>query len=43
VLSSFIVARYHALLLDNLDGYSLEENEIPDPKEDEDAFFQFLA
>ncbi|GAA5814127.1 hypothetical protein MFLAVUS_007617 [Mucor flavus] len=37
------IGRYHALLLDNLDGYSIEDNEFPDPHEDEDAFLQFLA
>lgn len=37
------VGRYRALLLDNLDGHTLEEeNDLPDPNEDEDAFLQSL-
>lgn len=40
----FFVGRYRALLLDNLDGYNLEEGvSFPNPEEDEDAFLQFLA
>ncbi|CAO0799784.1 unnamed protein product [Mucor circinelloides] len=36
------MGRYHALILDNLDG-SFTQDVVPDPHEDEDAFLQFLA
>ncbi|KAL9549424.1 hypothetical protein MBANPS3_005206 [Mucor bainieri] len=36
------MGRYHALVLDNLDG-SFAQDDVPDPHEDEDAFLQFLA
>ncbi|OAC98738.1 hypothetical protein MUCCIDRAFT_114979 [Mucor lusitanicus CBS 277.49] len=36
------MGRYHALILDNLDG-SFTQDDVPDPHEDEDAFLQFLA
>ncbi|RCI02445.1 Mitochondrial import inner membrane translocase subunit tim8 [Rhizopus stolonifer] len=36
------MGRYHALIIDNLDG-SLSKEDVPDPKGDEDAFLQFLA
>ncbi|KAK4509340.1 MAPK protein hog1 [Mucor velutinosus] len=36
------MGRYHALILDNLDG-SFTQDDVPDPHKDEDAFLQFLA